>query len=136
MTTNETAKWGALRDEMFDGYVWKGKKSVLIGHEPGATQQYDPDSALTTGDWLVVDLASDSSHLRDWPVEVDQIVLRTNDGKPPYFPHQTKLAVPGSEDHNAWERCYHLGQVDNMYDLGFLDNLGDVLFPNWRYVYK
>ena len=134
MTTNETAKWAALRDEMYDGYVWKGKKKLVIDHSPDLEQEQGSNSVSEAGDWMAARTASESSNMRDWPVEADQVVLRTSDGKPPYFPRQAKFNVTRSEFQGAWERCYHLGQVDNMYDLGFLDNLGDAFFPNWRYL--
>ena len=50
-----------------------------------------------------------------WPVvDSDQIVVRTNDGKPP----------KGQE--GLWRRIWSLAEVENIYDLGGWDNFMDV----------
>jgi palmitoyltransferase ZDHHC4 len=53
-----------------------------------------------------------------WPVGSQQIVLRTNDGLSPRGP---KLLGVGE-----WHRVWKLAVVENLYDLGFWDNLADI----------
>lgn len=60
-----------------------------------------------------------------WPVETMQILVRTEDGSPP-----TPDGAPGVGD---WERVWHLRDVENLYDLGFWDNLLDVLVPGYSF---
>lgn len=56
-----------------------------------------------------------------WPVESAQIVLRTEDGLPP-----RGLDAIGVGE---WERVWKLADIENLYDLGFKDNLVDVFLP-------
>lgn len=58
-----------------------------------------------------------------WPVECEQIILRTEDGLPPNGP----LAI----GEGPWERVWRLADVENLYDLGFRDNLLDVFWPRY-----
>ena len=55
-----------------------------------------------------------------WPAESVQIVLRTNDGLPP-----SSLENGVGE----WVRIWKLADLENLYDLGFWDNLKDVFQP-------
>ena len=60
-----------------------------------------------------------------WPADSVQVVLRTDDGQPP--PAEETIGT------GEWRRIWKLTDVENLYDLGFLDNLKDVfLWP--RYV--
>ncbi|ETS78115.1 hypothetical protein PFICI_10177 [Pestalotiopsis fici W106-1] len=60
-----------------------------------------------------------------WPVETMQVLVRTEDGSPP-----DPQGAPGVGD---WERVWHLRDVENLYDLGFWDNLLDVLVPGYSF---
>lgn len=60
-----------------------------------------------------------------WPVESVQILVRTDDGSPP-----EPTGPPGVGE---WERVWHLRDVENLYDLGFWDNLVDVLIPGYSF---
>jgi palmitoyltransferase len=60
-----------------------------------------------------------------WPVESQQIVLRTEDGMPP----RGAAAIGVGE----WERVWKLRDVENLYDLGFKDNLKDVFWPRYGF---
>lgn len=51
-----------------------------------------------------------------WPAESQQIVLRTTDGQDPI----------GAIGEGEWERVWGLRDVENLYDIGFVDNLKDV----------
>ncbi|TRX94312.1 hypothetical protein FHL15_004779 [Xylaria flabelliformis] len=57
-----------------------------------------------------------------WPVEPAQILVRTVDGEQP---NDTSLPGEGS-----WERVWHLRDIENIYDIGFWDNLVDIFVPN------
>ena len=59
-----------------------------------------------------------------WPVHSKQIVVRTEDGFPP-----TGTDGMGVGE---WERVWRLADIENLYDLGFLDNLADVFWPRYR----
>ena len=60
----------------------------------------------------------------DWPVKSDQVVYRTNDGRSPVISKVRKA----ENAREQWQQCWRLGQVDNLYDLGFTRNVADVLF--------
>lgn len=51
-----------------------------------------------------------------WPAESQQIVLRTADGQDPV----------GAIGDGEWQRIWSLKDVENLYDIGFVDNLKDV----------
>ncbi|KAL5598572.1 uncharacterized protein BROUX77_006406 [Berkeleyomyces rouxiae] len=59
-----------------------------------------------------------------WPTDTEQILVRTADG-----------TLPGSQypGTGEWERVHSLREVDNLYDLGFADNLRDVFFHNYQF---
>lgn len=61
-----------------------------------------------------------------WPVHPHQAVIITSDGRPPLLPSQG-----ASHEHN-WQRCWKLGQLENVYDLGFGDNLVEALLGHHR----
>lgn len=56
-----------------------------------------------------------------WPVESQQVLLRTEDGQAP--------RGSGAIGTGDWERVWKLADVENLYDLGFWDNLADVFLP-------
>lgn len=56
-----------------------------------------------------------------WPAESQQIVLQTNDGLPP--------RDPGAIGVGEWQQVWKLADVENLYDLGFRDNLADIFCP-------
>lgn len=100
-TTNESMKWADWRAEMADGFAFKRK--------------------LPTN--RVKNEKIEASCSR-WPVESEQIVLRTQDGLPPRGPG-------ASIGEGEWERVWKLADVENLYDLGFRDNLIDVFWPRY-----
>ncbi|KAG0645995.1 Palmitoyltransferase SWF1 [Hyphodiscus hymeniophilus] len=94
-TTNESMKWSDWQAEMSDGYVFR--RSLPENRQ----KDTNIESPWTS-----------------WPVESQQIILRTEDGMPPRGPEAI-----GTGD---WQRVWKLRDVENLYDLGFWDNLKDV----------
>lgn len=60
-----------------------------------------------------------------WPVESVQVLVRTDDGSPPSA--DDPLGV------GDWERVWSLRDIENLYDLGFWDNLVDVFVPGYSF---
>ncbi|KAI1341098.1 zf-DHHC-domain-containing protein [Xylariaceae sp. FL0016] len=98
-TTNESMKWQDWQCEMDDGCAFK---RALPSPRPK-----DPRVEPT--------------HTR-WPLEPVQILVRTEDGAPP------SVQSPG-QGVGDWERVWHLRDIENLYDLGFWDNLVDIFVP-------
>ncbi|KAH8816105.1 DHHC palmitoyltransferase-domain-containing protein [Xylogone sp. PMI_703] len=96
-TTNESLKWSDWAAEMADGFAFKRKL-------PRDRERFKGDITWTS-----------------WPVESEQIVMRTEDGRPP--------STKGNPGVGEWERVWRLADVENLYDLGFQDNLADVFLP-------
>ncbi|KAJ9132147.1 Palmitoyltransferase [Pleurostoma richardsiae] len=95
-TTNESMKWSDWKAEMDDGYVFKRK----MARDRVKDLRFEPE-------WT------------RWPAETQQIVVRTEDGRPPAQGQD----IPGEGE---WIRIWSLRDVENLYDLGFADNLTDV----------
>ncbi|KAH9820450.1 Palmitoyltransferase SWF1 [Teratosphaeria destructans] len=130
MTTNESQKWADWRDDMYDGMVFKGSRRALATHNRfreygnhvapsprqnghGDTCKHPRNPALDFG----VDRTRSEEEdecMVPWPTASDQVIVRTNDGKPPY----------GQEA--LWSRIWGLERVDNIYDLGGWDNFMEV----------
>ncbi|KAL7621855.1 palmitoyltransferase swf1 [Parahypoxylon ruwenzoriense] len=99
-TTNESMKWQDWQLEMSDGCAFK--------------------RALPTD--RIKNPRFEASWMQ-WPVEPIQVLVRTEDGTPPSM-------QPSSPGVGEWERVWHLRDVENLYDLGFWDNLADVFVAN------
>lgn len=102
-TTNETAKWSDWKYEMDDGYAFKRRMS------PRRQKFTIIEPAITR-----------------WPVETEQILTRSEDGRPP--PDDAPLPGEGS-----WQRVWNLKDVVNMYDLGFKDNMRDIFIQECQF---
>ncbi|TLS24062.1 hypothetical protein PpBr36_08328 [Pyricularia pennisetigena] len=100
VTTNESLKWSDLSEDMADGIAFKRRIA------PGRLKDLRFEPAYTS-----------------WPVEAEQIIIRTNDGQPP------PVEGAGLEGDGDWERVWKLKNVENLYDLGFWDNLADIFSP-------
>ncbi|KAI9864190.1 MAG: palmitoyltransferase swf1 [Vezdaea acicularis] len=106
MTTNESSKWEDWKEDMQDGLVFKARwtdvKAVAtstLGHEAE-----DPELDVP------------------WPVSSDQFLVLTKDGQPPVMMSTSENAP----NRPQWEKIRDLGEVNNIYDLGFWDNIMDV----------
>jgi len=125
MTTNESQKWADWRDDMADGQVFISSRAAIRAHTM-KRREAQAINAGTPGAAADVKLGADMGLLAgaeedpdvDWPVDSDQIVVRTNDGRPP----------KGQED--LWRRIWSLDEVENVYDLGGWDNFVDVMMGN------
>jgi len=112
MTTNESAKWSEWKDEVADGCAFKSTKREIYGNSPvpGESQKPQPQSV--------------------WPMSSDQVLLLT-DGEPPAVGYKIPLRsndIIQPDDLDApydprWVRVRSMEEVDNIYDLGFWDNL-------------
>lgn len=110
MTTNERSKWEDWRDDIADGLVFKSERH--IGDQNG-----DPGI----------------EPLVDWPISTNQWLVRCDDGLPPDGPlvnceQSETLSSTGNLPHvSRWRRLQDLHEVDNLYNLGFWDNVADAI---------
>lgn len=103
-TTNESMKWSDWQLEIDEGYAFKRRMSL--------TREKD--------------LRIEPAWTR-WPSEAEQILIRTESGNPPRV---DSTNIPGVGE---WERPTSLREVDNLYDLGFWENLREVFWPRYRF---
>lgn len=101
-TTNESMKWSDWQTEMREGYAFK--RGLSTGRQK--------DEAIEPA-WT------------RWPVESEQIIVRTEDGLPPRGPRAIGVG--------EWQRVWKLADVENLYDLGFWDNLSDAFWPKYGF---
>ena len=59
-----------------------------------------------------------------WPLESRHILIRTRNGQPPKT-LPSRIQSVARED--SFERVWNLAAVENVYDLGFWDNIVEVL---------
>lgn len=102
-TTNESMKWSDWQADMDDGVVFRRKLPA------GRVKDSRVEPVWTR-----------------WPVEAEQVIVRTDDGKPPMSQHP----LPGVGE---WEPAWRLRDVENLYDLGLWDNLLDVFLPGYPF---
>ncbi|KAL2870480.1 DHHC family palmitoyltransferase [Aspergillus lucknowensis] len=118
MTTNESAKWSDWKDDVADGIAFK----LVGGHKRR-------------------DSASEPAEIKSsWPVMSDQVLVFTN-GEPPKKGHRIGKGsneVLQPRDSNAevdarFVQVKSMRELDNIYDLGFWNNLRHVFgFPVGR----
>ncbi|KYK55080.1 DHHC zinc finger domain-containing protein [Drechmeria coniospora] len=102
-TTNESLKWSEYKEDMRDGYVFR--RPLLSNRE--RSQETEPRCAR-------------------WPVEPDHVLVATSDGCPP-----SDQARPQGD--GEWERVWKLDRVENLYDMGFRDNLADAFLRDFAF---
>ncbi|KAM7204887.1 DHHC palmitoyltransferase domain containing protein [Naviculisporaceae sp. PSN 640] len=107
-TTNESMKWSDWQCEMDEGFAFKRR---IVPAERQKNLRVEP--AWTR-----------------WPVEAEQILVRTEDGRPPSRSLDGDEGLVGTGE---WERVWRLRDVENLYDIGFWDNLVDVFWPGYMY---
>ncbi|RDH36568.1 hypothetical protein BDQ94DRAFT_157502 [Aspergillus welwitschiae] len=114
MTTNESSKWSDWKEEVADGMAYKSSKAEIYSSSP-----------------LLAEYQSAQSF---WPVSSDQVLILT-DGEPPkegclLSQHSNEITQPSNKDapiDRRWIQVQSMKEIDNIYDLGFWDNLRHVL---------
>lgn len=132
MTTNESGKWADWRDDMKDGLVFLGQRRedtmqdhISLQHtEAIPTRSAHSSSSTSPFPTPPETPPEDEEPPTTWPLESRHILIRTRAGQPPstFPPHIQAVAKE-----NSFERVWNLAAVENVYDLGFLDNLREVL---------
>ncbi|KAL6714466.1 palmitoyltransferase swf1 [Lecanora helva] len=111
MTTNESSKWADWRDDIADGLVSK----TVLTPEISASIKRD----------------TDVEPFVDWPISSNQQIRsarndRSQDSQIVWsIDHNANLGV--NSTHNYWKPVQSLEELDNIYDLGFEDNLKNIL---------
>lgn len=119
MTTNESSKWADWRDDITDGYVYRTERSL--------------DS---------VQGGQNESHIEpvvNWPVSSTQQLISTENGQPPETQASSgksgdsgngsthHVPVKRNKKEQRWIQVRSLDGIENIYDLGFWDNVLDAL---------
>jgi hypothetical protein len=132
MTTNESGKWSDWQDDMAQGVVFLGSRREDTMQENKFVPQ---EAAKSRGS---AHSSSSSSPIptppetppeeeeppTTWPLESRHILIRTASGQPPRtLPSRIKSVAKD----DSFERVWNLAAVENVYDLGFLDNLWEAL---------
>lgn len=102
-TTNETLKWSEWKEDMQEGYAFRRSMPANRLKNERIEPRYTR-----------------------WPVETEQILITTRDGRPP----KDDAPIPGE---GPWEKVWGLGHVENLYDMGFWDNLVDVFVTDYAF---
>ncbi|KAK7744384.1 palmitoyltransferase swf1 [Diatrype stigma] len=126
-TTNESMKWQDWQAEMAEGCAFKRallppSPSPAPSPAPADDRQRRRGSPRATATAAAVGVPRTRTR---WPVEPVQVLVRTENGRPPAV-----TSGPGVGD---WERVWKLRDVENLYDLGFWDNLIDVFVPDYPF---
>ena len=128
-TTNETAKWTDLREDVWDNLVWKARIADVKAEYPGPLDErivYDPEHYL--------DQSKTNGRKPRWAngKEADWWVIRTKQGEPP---KRWQLTEDGKQEtviDERWIEVRNMKEVDNMYDLGVRANFQDTVLRGWR----
>jgi hypothetical protein len=132
MTTNESGKWADWRDDMADGVVFLGhrREETMQEHRaPAAPRSQAHISAHSSSSTSPIPTPpetppEDEEPRTTWPLESRHILIRTQTGQTPKsLPSRIKSVA--KED--SFERVWSLAAVENVYDLGWWDNLREVL---------
>ncbi|KAK5956872.1 palmitoyltransferase swf1 [Knufia fluminis] len=131
-TTNETAKWTDLREDIWDGLVWKARIQDVKVEYPGSLDEgavYDPGHYL--------DQDGNGRKRGKGPVwaggkRAEWWVIRTRGGAQP-----TRWGMDGDERgqeviDERWVKVGSMKEVENIYDLGLVGNFGDTVLRGWR----
>ncbi|KAL4729309.1 palmitoyltransferase swf1 [Fusarium chlamydosporum] len=102
-TTNETLKWSEWKEDMRDGFAFR--RSMPVNRQKN--ERVEPRCVR-------------------WPVDVQQIIVTTQDGQPP----PETLRLPGE---GQWERVWNLSDVENLYDMGLRDNMVDIFVSDYEF---
>ncbi|KAF1953803.1 zf-DHHC-domain-containing protein [Byssothecium circinans] len=129
MTTNESSKWADWRDDMQDGLVFlaKRKEETMRDYMPRVSEFDNSKASSSSGAPIPTPpetpTEGEEPHTT-WPLESRHVLIRTTDGKPPSnLPSRIRRVA----DKESFDRVWDLADVENVYDLGFWDNLADIL---------
>ena len=128
MTTNESGKWSDWQDDMADGVVFLGQRreDTMRENRSHAVHLHSSDSSSSSSPFPTPPETppEDEEPPTTWPLESRHILVRTRTGQiPKTLPsHIQPVAKDGS-----FERVWSLAAVENVYDLGFWDNLKEVI---------
>ncbi|KAJ5090013.1 hypothetical protein N7532_008697 [Penicillium argentinense] len=108
MTTNESSKWSDWKEDVEDGYVFKAHRKDIPDAHPFTDFNEHP-----------------------WPVTSDQLLV--TDDEPPLegyilVPGTNRIDYRSDEDapiDSRWVPVHSMKDIDNIYDLGFWNNLRD-----------
>ena len=138
MTTNETAKWTDLKEDIEDGLVWRARIEDVKGEYPGPLDErivYDPVH------WQ--DQESRNGRRPSWAGgrTAEWWVIRTRSGAQPVRWNE----VDGSQGEDGtgntkheeviderWVKVKSLKEIENLYDLGIVGNIRDGLLRPWK----
>lgn len=112
MTTNESQKWSEWKEDMRDGYVFRANVNELRAHNQ--LRNRSNDERIGSGELNPALGGLEAQQDIFWPMSTDQVLVRTNDGKPP------------RRQDSLWTRVWDLSEVDNIYDLGGIENFRQV----------
>ena len=68
--------------------------------------------------------SEDEEPLTTWPLESRHILVRTLNGQPP---QNLPSRIQSVAEEGSFERVWNLSAVENVYDLGFWDNIMEIL---------
>ncbi|KAF2654845.1 palmitoyltransferase swf1 [Lophiostoma macrostomum CBS 122681] len=143
MSTNENMKWGDWRDDMADGNVFLAhRRPETMRDDLSSDSLHDVKPPATFGNSICSALGSSPSTsassiptppgtppneeepLTTWPLESKHILLRTYTGE---APRNLPDLIKSVTDEESFQRVWHLGVVENVYDLGFWDNFVEAM---------
>lgn len=111
MTTNESSKWGEWNDDIADGLVYRMEDDAAPAIQGRQESDHEP--------------------LVDWPATSKQIIERFANPdsirSDSIQSDKSSGSVGGMQRTSAWRRVHNLREIENLYDLGFWDNLWDIL---------
>ncbi|KAF7587989.1 hypothetical protein BBP40_006440 [Aspergillus hancockii] len=122
MTTNESAKWSDWKGYVADGMAFKSTKKETYGSSPLLHEYQSPQ--------------------RHWPVSSDQVLVLT-EGEAPrvgfvFSLDSNEINQPNDREapiDQRWTPVRSMREIDNIYDLGFWDNVRHAFaFPARRKV--
>lgn len=137
MTTNESGKWADLREDIGEGRVWRGRVEELRGD----FREWGLESGIESGRGNGGRSGGDDCAF-EWPVMPTWVVVRMEEagrgprvrkrrGKGSTNIHGEIGPMDGNteqwEEDERWTQVSGLSEIVNIYDLGFWDNLKDVL---------
>ena len=128
-TTNETAKWADLREDIWDRLVWRAQIIDVKSEYPGPLDhkivydaQHHRDQKSMTG---VAPSWADGKEAEWW-------VIRTRQGGQPtrMLPIENGQYKEIADD--RWFKVVSLKGIDNLYDLGLWGNFNDTVLAGWK----